>query len=240
MSKLETLLLYQQTEQKKQELEQNVRSTPSRQKFNRLHQILKNQQATNQKLSDEMEEKAKQASRLAEQMQKLQDRIELETDELKTIQGDDESTAEEMTELRKDIEKLSREIGQAIREAKRLKAEIEKAKEEYQKTNQVARDVKKEYDQLRIVCEKERAQNAAEFAEIDAKLAGIQKEADPVLFSKYQKVRQHYALPVVPVVGGKCSGCNMSLPMVMLKKLMAQDAVIECENCGRILYSEEN
>ena len=51
MSKLDTLLLYQQTEQKKQDLEQTLRSTPARQKYNRLYTQLKNQQVTNQKLS---------------------------------------------------------------------------------------------------------------------------------------------------------------------------------------------
>ena len=239
MSKLDTLLLYQQTEQKKQDLEQTLRSTPARQKYNRLYTQLKNQQATNQKLNDEITEKAARLAKYKELFAKLKDRIDLESGELDTIRNDEESTGEEMTELRKDIEKLSKEIAQVIREVKRIQLEVEKTKEEYQKTNLVARNAKKEFDQIRATVEKERADSADAIKAIDEELAGIEKGIDAELFKKYQKGRQHYAQPVVPVVGGKCSGCNMSLPMVMLKRLSARDAVIECENCGRILYSSE-
>lgn len=238
MSKLETMLKYQQTELKKQEVKQAVLSTPSRQKFNRLHKLLKTQQATIQKLSEDIESRSAQVARLNEQAEKLVERIELEQSELDTIRGDEESTAEEMTELRVDIERLQKEINQVVREAKRMLSEIEKATEEYQKTNQTARAAKKEYDQLRAVCEKERDDSAAEIEAFDKELEAIKAQADPTLFAKYEKVHQHHAAPIVPVVGGKCSGCNMSLPMVMLKKLHAPDAFIECENCGRILYGE--
>lgn len=238
MSKLDTMLRYQETESKKQEVKQATLSTPSRQKFTRLHKLLKDQQANIQKLSEEIETRSAQVTRLNEQAAKLVERIELEESELETIRGDEESTAEEMTELRVDIERLQKEINQVVREAKRLLSEIEKATDEYKKTNQTARAAKKEYDQLRVVCEKERDDSAAELEKFDAELEAIKADCDPVLFAKYEKVRKHYPTPIVPVVGGKCSGCNMSLPLSILKKLNAPDAVIECENCGRVLYGE--
>ena len=239
MSKLDTMLRYQETESKKQEVKQATLSTPSRQKFTRLHKLLKDQQANIQKLSEEIETRSAQVVRLNDQAAKLVERIEIEESELETIRGDEESTAEEMTELRVDIERLQKEINQVVREAKRLLEEIEKATENFKKTNQTARAAKKEYDQLRVVCEQERNDSAEELQKFDDELAKIKEDCDPVLLAKYEKVRQHYPTPIVPVVGGKCSGCNMSLPMVMLKKLHAPDAVIECENCGRILYSED-
>ena len=144
-----------------------------------------------------------------------------------------------MTELRVDIERLQKEINQVVREAKKLLSEAEKAAEEYRETNLTAKNAKKEYDQVRAVCEKERDDSAEMLASFDEKLERIRKDVDPALFQRYEKVKQHYAAPIVPVIGGKCSGCNMSLPMVMLKRLNAPDAVLECENCGRILYSEQ-
>ena len=238
MGKLEAMLSYQQTELKKQEAEQVVRSTPARVKLNRLHKLLKSQQAAIAKLSEDIEARTIQAAKLSEQAKRLEERIELENSELATITGDEESTAEEMTELRVDIERLQKEINQVVREGKHLLAEVEKATEEYQQTNHTARAAKKEYDQLRMVCEKERDDSTAELKAFDERLAEIRKDVDPALFARYEKVKQHHAVPLVPVVGGKCSGCNMSLPMVMLKKLTAPDAVLECENCGRILYGE--
>lgn len=239
MGKLDAMLLYQQTEQKKLESEQAVRSTPARQKLSRLHKLLKTQQATIQKLTEETETRLSQINKLSEQAKRLEERIELENSELATITGDEESTAAEMTELRVDIERLQKEINQVVREAKKLLSEAEKAAEEYRETNLTAKNAKKEYDQVRAVCEKERDDSAEMLASFDEKLEQIRKDVDPALFQRYEKVKQHYAAPIVPVIGGKCSGCNMSLPMVMLKRLNAPDAVLECENCGRILYSEQ-
>ena len=239
MGKLDAMLLYQQTEQKKLEAEQAVRSTPARQKLSRLHKLLKTQQATIQKLTEETETRLSQINKLSEQAKRLEERIELENSELATITGDEESTAAEMTELRVDIERLQKEINQVVREAKKLLSEAEKAAEEYRETNLTAKNAKKEYDQVRAVCEKERDDSAEMLASFDEKLEQIRKDVDPALFQRYEKVKQHYAAPIVPVIGGKCSGCNMSLPMVMLKRLNAPDAVLECENCGRIRYSEQ-
>lgn len=239
MGKLDAMLLYQQTEQKKLEAEQAVRSTPARQKLSRLHKLLKTQQATIQKLTEETETRLSQINKLSEQAKRLEERIELENSELATITGDEESTAAEMTELRVDIERLQKEINQVVREAKKLLSEAEKAAEEYRETNLTAKNAKKEYDQVRAVCEKERDDSAEMLASFDEKLEQIRKDVDPALFQRYEKVKQHYAAPIVPVIGGKCSGCNMSLPVVMLKRLNAPDAVLECENCGRILYSEQ-
>lgn len=239
MGKLDAMLLYQQTEQKKLEAEQAVRSTPARQKLSRLHKLLKTQQATIQKLTEETETRLSQINKLSEQAKRLEERIELENSELATITGDEESTAAEMTELRVDIERLQKEINQVVREAKKLLSEAEKAAEEYRETNLTAKNAKKEYDQVRAVCEKERDDSAEMLASFDEKLEQIRKDVDPALFQRYEKVKQHYAAPIVPVIGDKCSGCNMSLPMVMLKRLNAPDAVLECENCGRILYSEQ-
>lgn len=238
MSRLDALFAYQETELQKEQLESAIRSTPSRVQLNRLHKALKTQQTTINQLMEGLETRAAQAKRLTEKAEQLENQLELEHGELETMQQDEESTAEEMTELRGDIERLNREIAAAGREAKTLLTELETAVDEYRKTGQQYNRNKKEYDQLRTVCEKERDDSMADIAAFDAKLAEIAKTIDPQLMTRYRRAKQHHAVPIVKVEAGKCSGCNMSLPMVVLKRLTAPGAVIECENCGRILYAE--
>lgn len=161
----------------------------------------------------------------------------MESSELVTIRQDDESTAEEMTELKGDIERLSREISQGVRETKSLLSEIEQATADYQKTMLVAGRAKKEYDALRVECEQERDSHADELKRHDDKIEELAKKVDPALMKRYNQVKQHHAVPIACVVNAKCGGCNMSLPMVMLKKIATTDGIVECENCGRILYS---
>ncbi len=238
MSKLDALFAYQETELQKEQLENAIRSTPSRMQLNRLHKALKTQQTTINQLMEGLETRAAQAKRLTDRAEQLENQLELEHGELETMRQDEESTAEEMTELRGDIERLNREIAAASREAKALITELETAVDEYRKTGQQYNKNKKEYDQLRAVCEKERDDSMADIAAFDKKLAEIGKTLDPQLMARYRRAKQHHTVPIVKVDAGKCSGCNMSLPMVVLKRLTAPDAVIECENCGRILYAE--
>ena len=35
----------------------------------------------------------------------------------------------------------------------------------------------------------------------------------------------------------QCSGCNMSLPTSTVKRVATGEGIVECENCGRILYA---
>lgn len=238
MSKLDALLAYQETELQKEQVENAVRSTPARVQLTRLHKLLKTQQATIARLSEELEVRGAQVRRLTERTAQLEKQLSLENGELETMLQDEESTAEEMTELRGDIEKLNREMSAAIREAKTLLEELEKAVEEYQKTRRTAGKAKKEYDQLRAVCEKEKEDSASELAAFDAKLEKIAKDIEPLLMQRYRRAKQHHGVPVVKVEAGKCSGCNMSLPMAVLKRLAVQGTIIECENCGRLLYAE--
>ena len=232
MTRLEALLAYQQTELEKERAEAAVRSTPARVRLSKLHRLLKTQQATIARLNEELEARAAQAKRLGERADQLEKQLSLESGEFDTIRQDEESTAEEMTELRGDIEKLSREMAAAAREAKTMLTEMAAAAEEYQTTRQTAGKAKKEYDQLRAVCEQE-------LAAFDLKLSRIERDIDPTTMQRYRRARQHHSAPVVKVENGKCSGCNMSLPMALLKRLSAPGTLLECENCGRLLYAQQ-
>ena len=235
--KMEALWAYQEAEVAKNAVENEIRTTPARLQLNKLHKQLKSQQAVIAKLSEDIEAYEQQMTKLTDHVSKLEERLQVESAELVTIKQDDESTAEEMTELKGDIERLNREVSQGVREAKTLLGEIEKASEEYQTTARAASKGKKEYDALRAKCEEERVARQDELDRHDQKLATLSKTVDPALLERYNQVKQHHAVPIAKIVNSKCGGCNMSLPMVMLKKIATTDGIVECENCGRILYS---
>ncbi|MPN19328.1 hypothetical protein SDC9_166696 [bioreactor metagenome] len=239
MRKMEALWAYQEAEVAKNAVENEIRSTPARLQLNKLHKQLKNQQAVIAKLSEDIEAYEQQLTKLTDQVSKLEARLQVESAELDTIKQDEESTAEEMTELKGDIEKLNREISQGVREAKTLLGEIDKASEEYQTTARAANKAKKEYDTLRVQCEEERVARQGELDRHDEKLASLSKTVDPALLERYNQVKQHHVVPIAKIVNSKCGGCNMSLPMEMLKKIATTDGIVECENCGRILYGNE-
>ena len=237
MRKMEALWAYQEAEVAKNTVENEIRTTPARLQLNKLHKQLKNQQAVIAKLSEDIEAYEQQLTKLTDQVGKLEARLQMESSELATMKQDAESTAEEMTELKGDIERLNREVSQGVREAKSLLGDIEKASEEYQNTARSASKAKKEYDTLRVQCEEERVARQGELDQHDKNLERLSKTVDPVLLERYQQVKLHHAVPIAKIVNSKCGGCNMSLPMVVIKKLTDPDMVVECENCGRILVA---
>ena len=53
------------------------------------------------------------------------------------------------------------------------------------------------------------------------------------LLNRYQRVSKSYGRCVVPVVGELCTGCFAKVPSSFRYE---KDAVMTCENCGRMLY----
>lgn len=239
MTRLEALLLYQKADLKKQETENAVKNTESRQKMAKLHKLLKEQQANIQKLTDEVEALQLSLARLIAQQEKQAHELEVNIDELENLQNDEECTAAEMTEFRQDVDTLGKELMRIEKDVKTLTQQIDEKIEQFQRTRTLAGKAKKDYDQVKAVCEVEKNDSISEITRCEKEIADRARQVDPRLLEKYKRARLHHSQPVVAVVNGKCSGCNMSLPMAVIKKLAGQDEVMECENCGRILYQPD-
>ena len=238
MSRPIALLAYQEADLEKQQLETDIRPTENRPKLNKLAKFIKQQQATLTKLNDDTESFTSALARMNAQYAAILDRLDLETSEFETLKGDEECTAEEMTEFRHDIEKLQREANNLEKEIKQLFRNLDESVAEFQKTRQQGSKAKKEYDQLKIVCQKEKDDAAIDLLAADRKMEELEKKVSPALMNRYKRVRQHHNVPLVEVRDGKCSGCNMSLPSLSIRKLISEDMILECDNCGRLLYAD--
>lgn len=240
MSKPLALLAYQDADIEKQQIDASVRTTANRQKLNKLAKYIKQQQATLTKLNEDMDAFSASMARLKTQYDAVLKRLDLESSEFETLKGDEECTSEEMTEFRHDIEKLNRESGNLEKEIKQLFQSLDAAVQEYQKTRQQGVKAKKEYDALKIVCQKEKDDAAIDMLAIDKKMEELEKRVSPSLMTRYKRVRLHHNVPIVEVRDGKCSGCNMALPSLAIRRLVGEDMILECENCGRLLYADNN
>lgn len=53
----------------------------------------------------------------------------------------------------------------------------------------------------------------------------------------YHRLRQTNAgKSVVRVEGGRCRGCNISLPTQQFQRARSQKEIVQCGNCGRVLF----
>lgn len=237
MAKLDALWQYQAAELEKERLEREILRSPAHAKLHKLYAFLTEQQNAISRMQAEMEQKQASLAKLAERVQKLEKDVDLEASEFEQMQKDEECTAAELTECRRSYEQLLEALAAARRELTELVKWTQNIAAEYKDTRGKAGKAKKEYDATRAACEAEQAARQGEVDEAAAAMNDKAKAVDAPLMERYKKVKKNHAVPMAKVENDQCSGCNMSLPTVVIKKVTAGTGIVECDNCGRILYA---
>lgn len=74
-------------------------------------------------------------------------------------------------------------------------------------------------------------------AELSAGREGLAGSVEPGLLSRYERLRRHKGpRVVVGIEHGACGGCHVSLPAQVVIACRTQEEVVQCPNCGRILF----
>lgn len=228
------ILNYQKKEKELIDLEKSLSQSDERRRVVKARGFL---QDVDKNIKD-MDDKA---AALNASFAALKDRIEAlsaELEEYNALLGKSKDEAE-INYFVKKVQKLDEELSAAENSASKIindvkalllafdeyKKKVKSAKEEFEK-------YKQKYDELK-------KSRQADFDEIKAELNKIAKSvpaSEKDVFDRYKKVREKKIYPaIVAVNGNNCGGCRMELSMNMISKLKEQH-VIECEECGRIIY----
>jgi predicted nucleic acid-binding Zn-ribbon protein len=237
MGNLDKLWEYQEAELALDKLESDIKSTPARVRLNKLHSFLSKQQGILSRTEKEIEAHKAVVDKLTEQFDGLERQCELELAEFDTMENDPECTAEEIKESRREFESLLEQVTSSRRELYETIMWLEKAKDDLGETWSKAGKAKKEYDETRAVCEKEVEESKELREKAKAEIKSREMNIPPELVARYKQVKLNHAVPMARVENNQCSGCNMSLPTSVIKKISTSNDLVECENCGRILYS---
>ena len=75
---------------------------------------------------------------------------------------------------------------------------------------------------------------------LEGQRAEAQRVVDPVLLARYENIRKKRGVALVPVQGGTCRGCHMSLPPQLYNLLRSGQIDIEtCPSCYRLVYAPD-
>ncbi len=132
------------------------------------------------------------------------------------------------------LEKLNRH-----REEERATLEEELQRQETGLVDVQARSgtLKEELDQRQASLQDRIAKIEARLAELDKQRKSANKHVPPPILGRYEFIRSRLAPPViVPVVGGICSGCNISIPPQSYNELQKGQQILSCPNCQRLIY----
>lgn len=104
-------------------------------------------------------------------------------------------------------------------------------------------DLKAQHDELEGI-EAERRFEEEEFSvdidqaleKLSQKIAELEDELQPGVRARYERIAKGRGRAIVPVIGGTCYGCFVSIPTAMTAEMTRNDEIRFCDNCGRFLY----
>ncbi|MFQ5787424.1 MAG: zinc ribbon domain-containing protein [Thermodesulfobacteriota bacterium] len=62
----------------------------------------------------------------------------------------------------------------------------------------------------------------------------------PEILPIYEKIKARNGIAIAPARNEICTGCNMNIPPQLFNEVLTLTRMIQCPNCGRILYCEES
>ena len=230
---LDTLWQFMQVDMEADGFETKMRQSPNRQKLIKARDFLKDQQANMKKLESDVAV--------------MQDRLEAVTDEAarlekvlanlsEEISANPPATVEEAQKQAESVQKLLDTISRYEQELQKMRKDAD-VKDRQQKEIRVrAAKTKQEFDQLKGEYDKEFKADTVTLQKMRARTDEEAKKVEPKLLEKYKSIKQHCTPPMAKLVNGQCSGCFMSLPSATLLEIRNGSRIVECDNCGRILY----
>lgn len=213
-------------------------------------------------LEDNLERYPREISRYNEELEGIERSIDKAKEELEKIrkkknaaelklaknQDSIRKAEQRLFEIKtyKEYEALQKEIG----ETKRLNSELEE---------EILKDMEEVDNLERLIKEKEieLSQKEREYEEIikgytskidELKYAyEIKKDekkkvaslVHPDVLSIYERIKTKNGVAVVPARNEVCTGCNMNIPPQLFNEVLMLSRMIQCPNCHRILYYEE-
>jgi len=125
------------------------------------------------------------------------------------------------------------------REIIKSQSKITKIEESLQKIAHNVPKYKAEFEQLKAKYDEELKEINKTTSPLKSELKELAKGIDKDTLKKYKIVKKSHPIAVVRLDVKRCMGCNMELPSGMAKQIANSDKLMECENCGRLLYTKD-
>lgn len=175
-----------------------------------------------------------------DRFQKQYEDLKKEINEISTSVVDDIDEVQ-LDYYAKKLEQLMANVDSILKESERLSNDLkniqDSANAELKKMSKCMQLAK----QLKDAYLKKQEEMASVAKEIKARRDAAEKEVLPELLELYKKARKNKKMPFfVPFVKPKtCGGCGMELANDILESLNTDKLVVECPNCGRVIYKQE-
>ncbi len=211
-------------------------------------------------LQDELAHIAPQRERLAGQAQGAQARLDHARQQLKGLETQRKELELEVEAIKQRIERYAlqqfqtkkneeyRALAHEIQIAKDTIVKLEDRELEVMEQAEAAQKEVHAASQTQVEAQRESSKHQADLAsreqDLREELAKIEADRErltaglsPELLHRYERLRKSKGEKVVVgVAHGVCGGCHMRLPAQILVSCQAEQEMVVCPNCGRLLY----
>lgn len=230
---LDVLWQFMQVDMEADRFETKMRQSESRQKLIKQRNFLMEQQANMKKLESDvavMQDRLEAVRDEADRLEKVLAGLCAE------IEANPPQSIEEATKKAESVQKVVDALSRYEQELLKMRKDAE-IKDRQQKEIRVrAAKTKVEYDQLKQDYDKEFKTDSAKLAQLRADIEKEAGKVEPKLLEHYRSIKQHVNPPMAKLIDNQCSGCFVSPSNATLLKLKDGSSIVECDNCGRIIY----
>ncbi|NLB41923.1 MAG: hypothetical protein GX815_06620 [Clostridiales bacterium] len=237
MEQLETLWKYQELDLLMDQYILEKKNSELRHQLLKIKNYLVKQERSLVSMDSDATRKNEMLNKLQLEFNSIEERIQVQMEKLKSEDmefiPEIESLAKEGFQLQDrirrkedELKRLDKELRSFVNRIQDIRQRVAKAKEDYV-------SVKKDYD--------------VEAAGINEELNKLKGQRDKMgsiisneLMNKYRNIKASRTPVMSPLVGNQCNGCNMSLASLMIQRVKDAKRIVECENCGRILFDKES
>lgn len=64
----------------------------------------------------------------------------------------------------------------------------------------------------------------------------VAKQLPPIIYRRYEGIRQRRPVPIAAVLDGTCQGCFMTVQPMLYQKMLRLEEFEQCPSCRRIIY----
>lgn len=230
---LEKLWNYSQIDLEAERFKGEMQKAPNRLKLLKLRNFLVEQQNNMKRIEAEVASMNERMEALRAEVARLDETL---AELLKEIADAQDDSIAELEGLIDEAQKLSGALSKYEQELQKMRKDAETRDRQQKDIRIRAAKSKAEYDQLKVVYDAEFKRDSEKLEELKAKVEAASKDIEPELLAKYKEIRQQSMPPVAKLIGGQCMGCNMGLPSAISRRITEGSELVQCDNCGRILY----
>ena len=71
---------------------------------------------------------------------------------------------------------------------------------------------------------------------LDKNIDAMKKCVEPKVLAEFDRLQKKSPIAIVPMEQGRCTGCNMTLPVSLVHQVHAAEAIYHCPSCARLLF----